>query len=331
MSFSEAAAKDIAKYANSYKLVVTKSTVPVGTAKRIKQIIGSKCDVASNPEFLREGKAMKDFMNPERIIIGADSEKAKKLLVSVYKGMERIGRPILVTDIQTAELIKYASNAMLATRISFMNQLAALCEKVGADIKTVAKGMGLDSRIGPRFLQAGFGYGGSCFPKDVKGLIKTLSQNGCKADLLEAVENVNNRQKLVAVEKIRKVFPNLKNKKIAIWGLAFKPDTNDIREAPSLSIITELKKLGATIKAFDPIAIPEAKQLLKDVEYGSNPYETVKDCDALIIVTEWNEFRDLDKEKIKRLMKQPIIIDGRNIYEPDEMKAAGFQYYGIGR
>ena len=336
LSYVEEVAKNIGKYINGYKVIVNKSTVPVGTADKVKSIIKdankeANFDVVSNPEFLREGKSVKDFINPDRVIIGVESEKAEDIMVSLYKGIERTGKPILITDIKTAELIKYASNAMLAVRISFMNQLAPLCEKMGADIKMVAKGIGLDSRIGPRFLQAGIGYGGSCFLKDIKALIKILESNNCKADLLRAVEEINERQKLVIIDKINKLFPNLKDKKIAIWGLAFKPETDDMRNAPSITIISELQKLGAKIKAFDPVAVEEAKKILKNVEYCINPYDTIKDCDALVIITEWNEFRDLDKEKIKQLLKQPIIIDGRNIYEPAEMKLLGFNYFGIGR
>lgn len=336
LSYVEEVAKNIGEYINSYKIIVNKSTVPVGTADKVKGIIKKSnkeadFDMVSNPEFLREGKAIKDFMTPDRIVIGVDSDKAKELMISLYKGIERTGKPILITNIETAELIKYASNSMLATRISFINQLSHLCEKIGADIKTVAKGIGLDSRIGPRFLQAGVGYGGSCFPKDVKALIKTLEENNCNSDLLKSVEEANQRQKLIIIDKIKKLIPDLKGKSIALWGLAFKPDTNDMREAPSVIIINELQKLGAKIKAFDPIAVDEAKKLLKDVEYGENPYDTIKGCDALIIITEWNEFRDLDKEKIKQLLKQPAIIDGRNIYEPEEMRKLGFNYQGIGR
>ncbi len=334
LSYIEDAAREIARHINGYKVVATKSTVPVGTGKRIKKIIKQQnrdadFDVVSNPEFLREGKAIKDFMNPYRIIIGSDSEKAKRIMLSIYKSMERVGRPILITNLETAELIKYASNAMLATRISFMNQLSCLCEAVGADIKTVAIGLGQDPRIGPRFLQAGVGYGGSCFPKDVKALKARLQEEGCCSELLEAVENINSRQKLVAVEKLKKIIPDLHNKKVAVWGIAFKPNTDDIREAPSVVIIKELQKSGVKIKAFDPIAAKESKKILKNIEYAENPYDVVKGCDALIIVTEWNEFRDLDKEKVRKLMRQPIIIDGRNIYEPDDM--GGFNYHGIGR
>jgi len=319
-------AKNIGKYMNDYKVIVNKSTVPVGTAELVKDIIKKKqskkidFDVVSNPEFLREGSAIKDFVNPDRIVIGFENKKAKEIMYDLYKGIARANKPIMFTDVKSAELIKYASNTMLATRISFINELSHLCEKVGADIKKVAIGIGLDNRIGPRFLQAGAGYGGSCFPKDVKALIQTMKQYGCETKILEAVEDVNYRQKRSIVPKLKKMIPNLKDKKISIWGLAFKPNTDDMREASSIVIINELQKLGAKIKAFDPEAMETAKKILINIEYCENPYDTVKDTDALIIVTEWNEFRNLDLKKIKALMKQPNVIDGRNIYEPKEMK-----------
>lgn len=330
-------AENIGKYMDSYKAVIDKSTVPVGTADRVKEIIKKsqkekyEFDLVANPEFLREGEAIKDFMNPDRIVIGVDNGKAKDIMLKLYQGIERTGKPILVTDIKSAELIKYASNAMLALRISFMNQLSELCEKIGADIKMVSKGIGLDSRIGPRFLQAGIGYGGSCFPKDVKALAETLKEHGCNYELLDAVETINERQKRHVIPKIQGMFPDLKGKKIAVWGLAFKPKTDDMREAPSITIIKELQQLGAKIKAFDPVAIEESKKHLANVEYSSNPYEAIKDCNALVICTEWDEFRALDLQAIKTLLKEPNIIDGRNIYEPNEMKGLGFNYMGVGR
>lgn len=337
LSFVCDVAKNIGKYMNKYTVIVDKSTVPVGTSDIVKKIIKEnqkidiEYDLISNPEFLREGEAIKDFMNPDRIVIGYETEKSRKIMEKIYSGIERTGKPIMYTDIKSAELIKYASNAMLATRISFMNMLAPLCEKVNANIKEVSKGLGLDSRIGPRFLQAGVGYGGSCFPKDIKALIKTLEENNCNADLLNAVENINELQKRCIIPKIKSVLGNLKGKTIAIWGLAFKPKTDDMREAPSIKIIGELQKLGANIKAFDPIAENNAKKILKNIEYGNNPYNTIKDCDALVIVTEWDEFRQLDLELVKSLLKTPIIIDGRNIYDPKEMETYGFKYISIGR
>jgi UDPglucose 6-dehydrogenase len=307
----------------------------VATAEKVKSIINSKTkhpfDVVSNPEFLREGAAVKDFLNPDRVVIGSDSEKAKQIMASVYKAVARSDRPIIFTDIKSAEMIKYASNAMLATRISFMNEVAHLCEKVGADVKSVAKGMGLDSRIGSKFLQAGIGYGGSCFPKDVQAFIQTMKENNCEADILSAVESVNQKQKLSLIPKIKKLIPDLKGKTIAVWGIAFKPRTDDIREAPSLLIIKDLLREGAKIKAFDPVAEENAKKAFPSIEYRQNAFDTAIDADALVICTEWDEFRNIDKEKLKLLMKQPNVIDGRNIWEPDEMKSLGFNYIGVGR
>ncbi len=336
LRFVKQAAKDIAIYMQEYKIIVNKSTVPLGTADMVKQTIKEnqplpiEFDVVSNPEFLREGSAIKDFQNPDRVVIGSDSEKAKQTMNKIYSAVARTGKPIINTDIKSAELIKYASNAMLATRISFMNELSHLAEKTGANIKKVAQGMGLDSRIGPRFLQAGAGYGGSCFSKDIQALIQTMHQHNCEAKILEAVESANQKQKLSLIPKIRKLVPNLNQKTIAIWGLAFKPKTDDIREAPSLLIISELQKLGAKIKAFDPVAEENTKKILKNIVYTQNPYEAVEGADALVIVTEWDEFRGLDKEKLKSLLNQPNIIDGRNIYDKDEMKELGFNYIGVG-
>ncbi len=331
-------AKSIGEHMNGYKVIVDKSTVPVGTADKVKEVIKAnlknkdqKFDVVSNPEFLREGEAISDFMVPDRVVIGVDSQKAKEVMTLVYQGIERTGRPILVTDVKSAELIKYASNAMLATRISFMNQLSPLCEKIGADIKLVAKGMGLDDRIGPRFLQAGVGYGGSCFPKDVQAIIHTLKEHGCSAEILDAVEAVNKKQKRNIVEKIKTEMKDLKGKKFAVWGLAFKPKTDDMREAPSIVIINELQKMGATIAAFDPVAEETAQKELNDITYVKTPYDALKDADALVICTEWDEFRSPDFSKIKKLMKANLIFDGRNVYDPLEMKKLGFKYYSIGR
>ncbi len=337
LRFVKAVAEDIGVFMNGYKIVVNKSTVPVGTADMVKEIIQknqkvpTEFDVVSNPEFLREGSAIKDFMAPDRVVVGSDSDKAKKVMNKIYKSMVRTGKPILHTDIKSAELIKYASNAMLATRISFMNELSHLSEKIGADIKKVAQGIGLDQRIGARFLQAGIGYGGSCFPKDVQALIQTIKKNGCEAKILNAVEEVNQKQKLSLIPKIQKLVPDLNGKLIAVWGLAFKPKTDDIRDAPSLLIINELIKFGAKIKVFDPIAMENAKKILSGVNYAENPYDAVENADALVLVTEWNVFRQLDKARIKSLLKEPNIIDGRNMWDPKEMKEFGFNYIGVGR
>lgn len=329
-------AKAIGRYMDDYKIVVNKSTVPVGTAELVKNIITEnqqkkiEFDVVSNPEFLREGAALKDFENPDRIIIGTDSKKAQEIMTSLYRSRARTDRPIMITDIRSAEIIKYASNAMLATRISFMNQLSYLCEKTGADIKEVAKGMGLDDRIGSRFLQAGIGYGGSCFPKDIKALIATLKQHDCDVDLFEAVDRINEKQKKIIIEKLKSVL-TINGSSIAVWGISFKPKTDDIREAPSIKIIEELQNLGARIHACDPVAIKNAKNVLTDIKFFENPYETIRDCDALVVATEWNEFRNLDMRAVKILLKNPVIVDGRNIYNPKELTDLGFKYMGIGR
>jgi UDPglucose 6-dehydrogenase len=337
LSAVKAVAKKIGEHMNDYKVIIDKSTVPVGTADVVENIIKENqkqvipFDVVSNPEFLREGEAIGDFTNPDRIVIGTKSGKAKEIMKDIYDGIVRVGKPIVFTDVKSAEMIKYASNAMLATRISFMNEVARLCEKVGADVKMVAKGMGYDQRIGPRFLQAGAGYGGSCFPKDVKALMRTMKDNGVYATLLEAVEKINEQQKKSLLPKIKKLVPELKGKKIAVWGLAFKPKTDDMREAPSIVIIEQLQEAGAKIAAFDPEAEETAKKVLKDIEYVKTPYDALDGADALVIVTEWNVFRDLDKEKMKKLMNSPNIIDGRNVYDPDEMREEGFNYIGVGR
>ncbi len=337
LSFVRAVAKSIGEHMNDYKVIIDKSTVPVGTADMVAQVIKENqkeeidFDVVSNPEFLREGEAIGDFTNPDRIVVGTASEKAKKVLEEIYKGIARVDKPILFTDVKSAEMIKYASNAMLATRISFMNEVAQLCEKVGADVKMVAKGMGLDNRIGPRFLQAGAGYGGSCFPKDVNAFRETMKANGVNGLILEAVETVNHDQKRSLLPKIKELVPDLKDKKVAVWGLSFKPKTDDMREAPSLVVIDQLQKEGAHIVAFDPEAEETAKRIINDVSFAKTPYDALADADLLVIVTEWNEFRNLDKEKMKSLMAHPNIMDGRNVYDPEEMKQAGFAYKGVGR
>jgi UDPglucose 6-dehydrogenase len=336
LSAVDAAARTIGDHINGYKIIANKSTVPVGTADRVRNLIRENCpddiefDVVSNPEFLREGAAVKDFENPDRIIIGTDSPKAREIMTSLYRARERTDRPIMVTGVKSAELIKYASNAMLATRISFMNQLSHLCEVTGADIKEVSRGIGFDSRIGTRFLQAGVGYGGSCFPKDVRALIATLRAHGCEADLFEAVHRINHDQVGVMIRKLESVL-EIPGSTIAVWGLSFKPKTDDIREAPSMKIISRLQELGARVHACDPAAIGNARNFLHDVYFYESPYEAIRDCDALLVLTEWNEFRNLDMRAVKILLKQPVVIDGRNIYNPKEMGELGFTYLGIGR
>ena len=337
LSAVKAVAKSIGESMDDYKVIIDKSTVPVGTADMVSKIIKENqkkeidFDVVSNPEFLKEGSAIADFTNPDRIVVGTSREKARKIMEDLYKGIARTDKPIVFTDVKSAEMIKYASNAMLATRISFMNEVARLCEKVGADVKMVAKGMGLDSRIGPKFLQAGAGYGGSCFPKDVNAFRETMKEQGVDGLILDAVEKVNYEQKRSLLPKVKKLLPSLKDKKIAIWGLAFKPKTDDMREAPSIIIINQLQEEGAKITAFDPEAEESAKKILSGLNYAKTPYDALDDADMLILVTEWNEFRVLDKAKMKSLMKTPKIIDGRNVYDPKDMKKAGFDYIGVGR
>ena len=329
--------KKIGEYINSYKIIVSKSTVPVGTTKKIQSIISKKTnfefDVCSNPEFLKEGAAIFDFQKPDRVIVGAESEKAFSIMRELYSPFVRSGNPIIEMDIASSELSKYAANAYLATKISFMNNISILCENVGADIEMIRRGIGTDPRIGNQFLFAGLGYGGSCFPKDVKALIKTSQKNKIKFSILESVEEVNLEQRKRFVQKILNHFKgNIKNKKLAIWGLSFKPNTDDMRDAPSITIINELEKKGANIFVYDPVAMEVAKNVLpKTTHYGKSATEILKDADALIIVTEWGEFRTPDFNKIKSVMKSPVIFDGRNIYDPKVLRENGFTYFGIGR
>jgi UDPglucose 6-dehydrogenase len=336
LSAVRAVARDIGRYMNGYKVVVNKSTVPVGTADMVRTIIEENqtesipFDVVSNPEFLREGAAVKDFENPDRVVVGTASKEAEALMGSLYRSVARTDRPIMVTDVKSSEIIKYAANAMLATRISFMNQLAHLCEKTGADIKAVSRGLGLDRRIGSRFLHAGLGYGGSCFPKDVKALIATLKQHRCDADLFEAVHRINEIQRMVVVDKLASAL-TIQGSTVAVWGLSFKPKTDDIREAPALEIIRQLQQMGARIHAFDPVAMDNAAAEIEGVDFFEDPYKAIRDCDALIVATEWDEFRNLDMRAVKALLKKPLVVDGRNIYSPEEMRKLGFTYLSIGR
>ena len=334
-------ARTIGQNINHYVLVVTKSTVPVGTAQKVKATIQEELnkrnlnipfDVASNPEFLKEGNAVEDFMKPDRVVVGVESDQAKEVMERLYKPFMMNNYRLIFTDIPSAEMIKYAANSMLATRISFMNDIANLCELVGADVNMVRKGIGSDSRIGSKFLYPGCGYGGSCFPKDVKALIKTAEKNGYEMKVLKAVEDVNEKQKSILFEKLNKIFQgDLKNKKIALWGLAFKPETDDMREATALVLIKHLLESGAEVVAYDPIAIPECKRRIGDcISYTQDMYEAVLDADALLLVTEWKEFRIPSWGVIKKAMKQHIIIDGRNIYDRKEMEKNGFLYKCIG-
>ncbi|MFR0677708.1 UDP-glucose dehydrogenase family protein [Dysgonomonas mossii] len=335
-------ARTIGQELNKYMVIVTKSTVPVGTAKLIKKTIQDeldkrgltdlKFDVASNPEFLKEGAAITDFMQPDRVVVGVESEEAKQLMERLYKPFTLNNYRIIYTDIPSAEMIKYAANAMLATRISFMNDIANMCEIVGADINMVRKGIGADVRIGSKFLYAGCGYGGSCFPKDVKALIHTAQNLGYEMKILEAVEEVNKFQKKILFEKLMKYYDNdIKGKTIAVWGLAFKPKTDDMREAPSLVIIDKILEAGGKVKAYDPVAMEEAKRILDDsITYAKDIYDATLEADAILMVTEWNEFRLPTWEVIKKTMKKPVVFDGRNIYNKQEMNEIGFDYFGIG-
>lgn len=329
--------KKIGRMMNGYKVIVNKSTVPVGTGDRVQEIIAAETkhpfDVVSNPEFLKEGAAVNDFMKPDRVVIGTGSPRALAVMQDLYAPFVRTGNPLIVMDIHSSELTKYASNSFLATKVSFMNEIANLCERVGADVDLVRKGMGTDERIGQQFLFAGIGYGGSCFPKDVSALLNTARTHEYDLQILDAVEAVNRRQKIVIVNKIKKHFgPKLKGKVIALWGLAFKPNTDDMREAPALTVVDALVREGVTVRAFDPAAMDEAKKRLgKSVKLCDTNYDAVKGADALVLLTEWNEFRRPDFERIKSLLREPVVFDGRNIYDPKVMREKGFTYYGIGR
>ena len=335
-------AKTIGQNMQKYVLVVTKSTVPVGTAQLVRNAIQQELDarnvqiefdVASNPEFLKEGDAISDFMKPDRIVCGVSSEKAENILKTIYNPFISSGHPIVFTDIASAEMIKYAANAMLATRISFMNDIANLCEIVGADVNMVRKGIGSDLRIGSKFLHAGIGYGGSCFPKDVKALIKTAENHGYSLEVLKSVEKVNDQQKAVLFDKLKKYYNgNLEGKRIAVLGLAFKPNTDDMREAPSLVMINKLLEAHCTVSAYDPVSMEEAyRRLGNTIQYCDNVYDTLKDTDAMMVLTEWTEFLTLDIQKVKTLMKKPVIFDGRNIYDGEEIKSKGVDYFCIGK
>ncbi len=330
-------ADELGKIMDDYAVVVDKSTVPVGTADKVRQAISKNSkvsfDVVSNPEFLREGVAVDDFMKPDRVVIGVESERAKKLMSELYAPFVRSGNPIIYMDLRSAELTKYAANSFLAMKISFMNEIAQLCERMGADVDMVRLGIGSDARIGKRFLFPGIGYGGSCFPKDVQALVQSSSEAGYTFNILNAVINVNEKQKLHLIPKITGFFNgDLKGRHFALWGLAFKPNTDDIREAPALDMIDALVKLGATVSAFDPEAMKNVKQLIGDkVTYADNQYDALVNADALIIATEWNEFRTPDFERIKKYIKGKVIFDGRNIFDKQMVKDVGFYYESVGR
>ena len=342
LSYVLAVAKTIGANMKKYTLVVTKSTVPVGTAHKVKDTIQAELDkrgvsiefdVASNPEFLKEGNAIDDFMSPDRVVVGVESERAKKLMTKLYKPFMMLNSRVIFMDIPSAEMTKYAANSMLATRISFMNDIANLCELVGADVNMVRDGIGSDSRIGRKFLYPGCGYGGSCFPKDVKALIKTAEQNGYPMRVLKAVEEVNETQKSILFEKLEKIFNgDLEGKTIALWGLAFKPGTDDMREAPALVLIEKLRKAGCVVRAYDPAAMGESKRRIGDtIFYACDMYDALLDADALMLVTEWKEFRLPAWGVVKKTMKQPVILDGRNIYDAKELQDLGFVYRCIGK
>jgi len=331
-----AVARELARAMNGYKVVVTKSTVPVGTAARLREVIRRETthpfSVVSNPEFLKQGAAIDDFMRPDRVVVGAEDPRAAELMQTLYSPFTRTGAPIQLMDCASAELCKYASNAMLATRVSFMNEMANVCEIFGADIDKVRRAMAADRRIGPSFLFPGIGYGGSCFPKDVKALVKFSFDEGYKCQILEAVESVNARQKVRIVEKMQTHFRSFKGKVIGIWGLSFKPRTDDMREAPAVPIIKALLSKGARVQAYDPEAERTARRIFGDaIVYVQHGYDAVKGVDALAILTEWNEFREPDFARMRSLMREPVIFDGRNVFDREHMRAEGFTYYSIGR
>ncbi len=337
-----AVAREIGQSMDHYMVVVTKSTVPVQTSQKVKTVIQEELnkrgeqiafDVASNPEFLKEGSAVQDFLKPDRIVVGVESEQAEKVIKRLYKPFLLNGHPILFMDILSSEMTKYAANAMLATKISFINDIANLCEIIGADVDAVRRGIGSDPRIGNKFIYPGTGYGGSCFPKDVQALIRVADEKGYSLDILKAVELVNNRQKSILFNKLNSYFKGeLEGKKIALWGLAFKPKTDDMREAPSLVIVEKLLKAGAKVVAYDPVAMEEGKRILGDkIEYARDEYDACIDADALLLVTEWPEFRIPNFKVLQRLLKNTVIFDGRNIYDPEELKELGFDYFAIGR
>lgn len=332
--YVEAASKRIAEVMHDYKVIVEKSTVPIKTGKWIRRTIelnrDNKCDfdVVSNPEFLREGESIHDFMHPDRVVLGVESQRAADIMIDLYKPLNA---PVIVTNIETAELIKHASNVFLALKISYINAIAKICEKVGADVLQVAEGMGYDRRIGRDFLDAGIGYGGYCLPKDLAAFIHIAEEVGCDSELLRAIQRINNSQQELFVKKVKEALWNLSGKNVGVLGLSYKPNTDDMREAPSIHIIEKLQEEHVRIKAYDPQAMENASVILRDVKYCQTPYEVAEGSDALLILTEWDEFRKLDLAKVKRLLKQPVIIDGRNIFDPFQMKQLGFAYQGIGR
>lgn len=337
MSFYRQAALDIAKAMNGYKVLVTKSTVPVGTGKWLRDFVTENLDhqtdfgIASNPEFLREGAAIEDFMRPNRVVIGSNEEHAIAIMKDLYRPLYLIETPVVITSLEAAELIKYASNAFLATKITFINEIANLCDAIGCDVHDVARGIGMDNRIGRKFLHPGPGYGGSCFPKDTRALTTVADQFGVETLIVDAVIEANDRQRLAMVPKIESLLGECAGKKIGILGLSFKPETDDMRESPAIEIINALISKGASVKAYDPVAMDEARHVLPEIEYADNEYDAIEGADAMVIITEWNQFRALDMDKVKSLLKAPKIADLRNIYEPADMREMGFEYVGVGR
>jgi UDPglucose 6-dehydrogenase len=337
LSYIEEVGRGIGRCMSGYKVIVTKSTVPVGTGEKLREVIRAnqsqayRFDIVSNPEFLREGSAIEDFLRPNRVVFGADSAEAVAIMRDLYRPLYLIETPFVITDLPTSEMIKYASNVFLATKVSFINEMATLCERVGADVQLVAKAMGLDQRIGSKFLHAGPGFGGSCFPKDVSALIQTGEKAGCAMEIAKATARVNEQVRLRMVEKIGGALGGLKGKTVAMLGLSFKPNTNDLRESPAVAIAEKLMAEGCAVRVYDPAALEEGMKMLPKLTPCSDPYETARGADALVLLTEWNEFRNLDLKKLKSSLREPRFIDLRNVYEPERMVAAGFHYHSIGR
>lgn len=337
MSYYQQAAKEIAESINGYKVLVTKSTVPVGTGKWLREFVTQylKIDtdfgVTSNPEFLREGAAIADFMRPDRVVIGSNDERAIEIMKDLYRPLYLIETPIIITSLEAAELIKYAANAFLATKITFINEIANICDAIGCDVHEVARGMGMDNRIGRKFLHPGPGYGGSCFPKDTRALTTVADHFGVETRIVDAVIDANERQREAMIPKIENLVGDLNGKNIGVLGLSFKPETDDMRESPAIAIINEMTSRGAKVRAYDPVAMDEARHYINGIEYASDEYDAIRGADALVIITEWNQFRALDMEKVRGLLKTPKIADLRNIYEPSDMRELGFEYVGVGR
>ncbi|HSE21778.1 MAG TPA: UDP-glucose/GDP-mannose dehydrogenase family protein [Pyrinomonadaceae bacterium] len=337
LSYVDSAAASVADYMNGYKVIVTKSTVPIGTGEHIRSLINERkktranFGVVSNPEFLREGAAINDFMRPDRVVIGSRDEEAIAIMKDLYRPLYLIEAPFVITSLEAAELTKYAANAFLATKVSFINEIANLCDKIGCDVHDVARGIGMDKRIGSKFLHPGPGFGGSCFPKDTRALASVAKKFDSESLIVDAVIEVNRRQSVAMLAKIRKLVGSLEGKNIAVLGLAFKPETDDMREAPAIGIIRHLTESGATVRAYDPVAKEEAEKLLPEISYADDEYDAVEGADALVFVTEWNQFRALDMTRVRDLMKSPKVADLRNIYDPEDMRDMGFEYVGVGR